>query len=335
MDQVRLGIIGYGNIAKNYHIPAIAQIPEAKMLAVADMDEAKAKEYAETHSVPDVYTDYRRIMDRDDIDAIILLTRCNTHVEIVAAAAETGKHVFMQKPFAMNSDDGRKIVDTAEKGKIRVVTSFMHRYMDETVKAGELIRDGAIGTVRMIRQRNGTFNSYETAVRLWGAVQDIGPHGVDVIRFYANEKFVKVAAMMDPYCSGITPNTDGPDGRAVDMVSVMNYELTGQVLVSHEVFWDQTGGQGRFMSEIYGSDGAIFVRPMFSEKPVAIVKKGKPTEFPDLDKMPFGVRHHRAFINDILNDTYESASPEEGFEVLRVIEANYESAASGGAPVAV
>ncbi|NOZ20717.1 MAG: Gfo/Idh/MocA family oxidoreductase [Planctomycetes bacterium] len=335
MDQVTLGIIGYGGIAKNYHIPAIAQIPEAKMLAVADMDEGKAKDCAETYDIPDVYTDYRRIMDRDDIDAIILLTRCDTHVEIVSAAAETGKHVFMQKPFAMNSEDGQKIVDMAKEGNIRVVTSFMHRYMDETVKAGELIRDGAIGKVRMIRQRNCTFNSYETAVRLWGAVQDIGPHGIDLIRFFANEKFAKVATMMDPFVSGITPNTDGPDGRAVDMVSVMNYEMTGQVLVSHEVFWDQAGGQGRFMSEIYGSEGALFVRPMFTDKSVAVVKQGKPTEFPDLDETPFGVRHHQVFINDILNDTYESASPEEGFEVLRVIEANYESAVEGGAPVVV
>ncbi|MEW6359342.1 MAG: Gfo/Idh/MocA family oxidoreductase [Planctomycetota bacterium] len=335
MDHVRLGIIGYGAIAKNYHIPAIAHIPEAKMLAVADMDEAKARDCAKTYHVPDVYNDYRRIMDRADIDAIILLTRCDTHVEVVAAAAETGKHVFMQKPFAMNSEEGRKIVETARRGRIRVVTSFMHRYMDETVKAGELIRAGAVGKVRMIRQRNGTFNTYASAVKLWGAVQDIGPHGIDLIRFYANAKFVKASAMMDPYCTGAAPNSDGPGGRAVDMVSVMNYELTGQVLVSHEVFWDQAGGQGRFTSEVYGSEGAIFVRPMFTEKSVALVRQGKPTEFPDVDATPFGVRHHQVFINDILNDTYESASPEEGFEVLRVIEANYESARTGGAPAAV
>ena len=91
-------------------------------------------------------------------------------------------------------------------------------------------------------------------------------------------------------------------------------------------------GQGRFMSEIYGTDGTIFVRPLFSEKPVALVKKGK-TEFPAIEEIPFGVRHHQVFVDDILNDTYDSASVDEGLEVLRVIEANYESAMKGGIPV--
>ena len=333
MDQVRLGVIGFGAIAKNYHIPAIAQVPEAKMVAVADLDEAKAQECAKEYDISDVYSDYRPIMERDDIHAVILLTRCDTHLEVVTAAADVGKHVFMQKPFAMTPEEGQQIVDIATQGKIRVVTSFMHRYMDETVKAGELIRDGAIGEVRLIRQRNCVGNNYEGAVRLWGGVMDIGPHGIDLIRFYSGgEKFVKTSAMMDPHLSGVTPNTDGPNGRAVDTMAVMNYELTNQVLVSHEVHWEQRGGQGRFMSEIYGTEGSLFVRPYPCDKLLALVRK-KEVEYPDLDEEPFGVRHHRVFVHDVLNDTYESASVEQGLEVLCVTEANYQSAREGGTPV--
>jgi len=240
----------------------------------------------------------------------------------------------MQKPFAPTVEEGRKIVEIANQAGIRVVTSFMHRYLDESVKAGELIRQGAIGEIEMIRHRNAIFSNYKNAVRLMGGVMDIGPHGMDLIRFFSGQKFLKVSAMMNPYLTGVTPNTDGPQGRAVDTAAIMNYELSGGILAAHEVHWTQRGGQGRFMTEIYGTKGTIFVRPMFSDKTLAVVRNGD-AEFPEIEETPFGVRHHRTFIEDILNDTYNSASVEEGFEVLQVTEACYESASRGGAPVEV
>jgi len=334
METVAFGIIGYGAIARNYHLPAIAKVPQARLLAVADIVEDRARECAQEYDIPDVYTDYGRIIEREDIDAVLLLTCCDVHLEVVSAAAETGKHVFMQKPFAPTVEEGRKIVEVAKKAGIRVVTSFMHRYLDEVVKAGEMIRAGAVGKIEMIRHRNAIGSNYNNAVRLGGGVMDIGPHGVDLVRFYSGQRIIKVSALMDCWLGGREAKVEPKWGRAVDMAATMNYELAEGVPASHEVHWTQRGGQGRFMSEIYGDEGTLFVRAMFADKMLAYAK-GNKVEYPDYEERPLGVLHHQTFVEDILNDTQNSASPEEGLEVLCVTEAAYQSAQNGGAPVPV
>jgi len=355
MDKVRIGVIGCGNIS-GYHLSALSQIPQAEMLIVCDLIEDKARQACEKYSISQWTTDYREVLNRPDIDAVIILTLCNAHLELISAAAEARKHIFIQKPFASNVKKGLEIYQIVEKAGIRLVTSFMHRYFPECLKAKELTDRKTIGNIFMIRQRNAIHGTYELAVFLMGAVYDAGPHGVDLIRYLTGQEIVRVSAMMNPYTKGISPGRVPKD--VSDTISLINYELTDGVLVSHEIVWVQKAGTEAFTTEIYGEKGSIFIRDPLGEKPLAF---GSPPEegqgaiwsYPELKNkqqkenrtkeidvkgglrpnISSGIIHHRLFIQDIINNTYNSASAEDGLATLLVTEAAYESAQNEGKAV--
>jgi len=333
MDEVRIGVIGVGGIARNYHLPPTKMLPNAKLVAVCDINEELGLAAKEQFEFEDFYTDYRRILDRDDIHAIMLLTRVNTHTEIIPAALEAGKHVFTQKPFAMTVEDAEMLVAAASRTGYRLVCSFMHRYFPHTQGALKLLREDAIGRVEMMRHRNCIGSNYDNAVRLFGGVIDIGTHGVDVIRYLTGQDVVKVQAMMDPYVAGADLPVDDNIGRPNETVAVMNYEMSGGTLVTHEMHWTQRGGAGAYYAEVYGDDGSMFIKhPMASA--LLTYCQGKKSEWiePELEDQPEkGYLHHKIFVDDIANDTRNSATPEDALATVRILDAAYRSARTGDA----
>ena len=331
MDRVRIGVIGAGGIARNYHLPAVEALPNAELVAVADIDEAVGQAAAERFGFESVATDYRRILDREDIHAVMLLTRVNTHTEIIPAALEAGKDVFTQKPFAMAVADAERLVAAAERTGRRLVCSFMHRYFPHTDRAVGLLREGAVGRLEMVRHRNCIGSTYENAVRLLGAVLDIGTHGVDVIRYLTGQDVVRVQAMMDPCVSGSDLPVDARIGRPNETAAIMNYEMSGGALVTHEVHWTQRGGAGAYYAEAYGDGGTMFIK-----HPVApadlVYCRGRRGEWihPELDPQPVkGYLHHKLFVDDILNDTHHSAAPEDALATVKILDAAYRAAQTG------
>lgn len=331
MDKVRIGVIGVGNIARNYHLPPVHALPNAELVAVADLDDDLRGRACEQFGFQDSYSDYRRLLDRDDIHAIMLLTRVNTHTEIIPAALEAGKDVFTQKPFALNNQDAEMLAEAAKRTGRRLVCSFMHRYFDHTQGARQILRDGKIGRLEMVRHRNCIGSTYENAVRLWGGVLDIGTHGIDVIRYLTEQDVVKVQAMMDPYLTNADLPIDESIGRPNETVAIMNFEMSGGTLVTFEMHWTQRGGGGAYYAEHYGDAGSMFINhPVARPTPLMYMQgKGGDWTKPDLQKHPKGHLHHKLFADDIANNTYESAKPEDAVATVKIINACYRAAQTG------
>ena len=330
MDSVRLGVIGVGNIARNYHLPPVHALPNAELVAVADLDESLRSRAYEQFGFQDQYTDYRHILDRDDIHAILLLTRVNTHTAIIPAALEAGKHVFTQKPFALTNEDAESLAEAAKRTGNRLVCSFMHRYFDHTQGARQILGEGKIGRLEMVRHRNCIGSNYSNAVRLWGGVLDIGTHGIDVIRYLTGQDVVKVQAMMDPYIIDSKVPIDARIDRPNETAAIMNFEMSGGTLVTFEMHWTQRGGAGAYYAEHYGDGGSMFIKHPIA--PASLVyTQGKRGDWiqPDLEEHPKGHLHHKLFVDDIINDKYESAKPGDAVATVKIINAAYQAAQTG------
>ncbi len=330
MDRIRIGVIGVGNIARNYHLPPVHALPNAELVAVADLDESLRLRAQKQFGFRDAYTDYRRILDRDDIHAIMLLTRVNTRTEIIPAALEAGKHVFTQKPFALTNEDAEFLAQAANRTGNRLVCSFMHRYFPHTQGARQILKEGKIGRLEMVRHRNCIGSHYDNAVRLWGGVLDIGTHGIDVIRYLTEQDVVKVQAMMDPYLTNANLPIDPAINRPNETVAIVNFEMSGGTLVTFEMHWTQRGGAGGYYAEHYGDEGSMFIKHPIA--PATLVyTRGRKGDWiqPDLEQHPKGHLHHKIFIDDILNNTSESATPEDAVATVKIINAAYEAAQTG------
>lgn len=343
MDTIRYAVVGCGGIANNYHLPALTKLDGAEFVVACDITEERALSTAEKFGAVESCLDYREVMSRDDLDLVCVFTKIDTHAEISIAAAEAGKHVFQQKPFARTLAEGQRMIEAAEANGVQMITSFMHSYFDESLAAVEWARSGRIGKIEFVRQRNATGNPRETAPSYGGAMMDIGAHGLALIRAVSGEDIARVVARIEedePDPSAIADPSKPDVNRPIQGNEVnawLLYELASGVTVSHEVQWSQRGGTSRFQLEVYGTEGSILVRvPRTGEDLAVAALKGEPgaesRDFgwitPELPGRPMGEAHHEALLAAIRNGT--SASPgQEGMAVLRVFEAARRSATSG------
>ncbi|NLN29346.1 MAG: Gfo/Idh/MocA family oxidoreductase [Firmicutes bacterium] len=146
METIRIGVIGAG-IMGNRHIEQYKQIEGAEVVAVVDIVEEKAKRAAERHGVPHYYTDFRRMLERDDIDAVDVCLHNNLHAPVTIAALESGRHVYGEKPIAGSYADGLAMVEAAKRCGKMLHIQLSTLYTKETKAAKAIIDGGALGNI--------------------------------------------------------------------------------------------------------------------------------------------------------------------------------------------
>ncbi len=160
-NRIRVGQIGCGRIALGHDMPGVLESGLADIVAVCDVDSkraAEAKRFVEEHyrkknlTPPDVavYRDYRQMVERTDIDAVVISTPDHWHAEHAVAAALAGKDIYLQKPMAMTVAESRLVLDIVTKTKRILQIGSQQRSMDQFRRACELVRSGRVGQLRRI-----------------------------------------------------------------------------------------------------------------------------------------------------------------------------------------
>ena len=145
MGMINIGIIGCGKITFQNHIPGFQHCPDAKVNALCDSNPTLLKESQSKTGINLIFTDYRELLRREDIDAVIVATPNFTHFEIVMDAIKYGKHVFCEKPIAMNYREAKMMTEAAEKAGVCNMTAFTYRFVPAMRYMRELIKKGFIG----------------------------------------------------------------------------------------------------------------------------------------------------------------------------------------------
>lgn len=189
MCKVRIGIIGTGLIGLT-HLERYLEIEDAEVVAVCDIHEEAARQAAYKYNVRDVYTDFRELLKRDDIDAVDVCLHNNFHAPVTNEALRAGKHVYCEKPIAGTYTDGKSMIETAEDTGNMLHIQLNTLYKKETHAAMALIEGGALGELYHARatgfRRRGRpfvdgygtkfFNRKETAAG--GALIDMGVYHI-------------------------------------------------------------------------------------------------------------------------------------------------------------
>ncbi|MDD5897940.1 MAG: Gfo/Idh/MocA family oxidoreductase [Clostridia bacterium] len=335
MKQVRIGVIGCGAIANSYHLPALARIPEAKLVWACDLIEDRARSAMEKYGFEKMTLDYHDILSDETIDAVCIFTKIEMHAILAIEFARAHKSIFMQKPFAYSIEEGRRIIRAVEENGVRLVPSFMHSYMDGPLAVKEIIDSGKIGALQHIRIRNATWNPLHTVSSYGGCMMDIGVHGMNLVATLTGEQIQKVYAARLWYEGEAKPTAYGEsaDLSGNENAAALMYELESGLTVEHEIFWFQVTHTERFEVEVYGTRGAVYLRH-HNNLPVlecGFNTTGTPDEKaqwirPEVENHFFGENHHRTFVLDVLNNTHLSKTHREGFVPLQVVEAARRSA---------
>ena len=153
-DRVNVGLIGCGGRGLS-DAGLLRQIPDVNLVAVCDVYEphaAAAKAGAGTGC--QAYSDFRRLLEQKNIDAVLIATPDHWHAAITALACQAGKDVYVEKPLAHTIVEGRKMVEAARRHKRVVQTGTQHRSAPHIGRAAEIVQSGQIGSVHFVRVWN-------------------------------------------------------------------------------------------------------------------------------------------------------------------------------------
>lgn len=196
MVRTGVGIIGAGTIS-DVHLQSLAANPSAKLIAICDLNEERAREKADKYGAEKVYTRYQDLLDDTSIEAVIICTWNNMHAELSIAALRAGKHVLVEKPLCRTVEEALRIEEAVkESGKILQI-GYVRRYSPGTAMIKQFIDNGDLGTIyyakassiRRLGNPGGWFADIERSGG--GPLIDIGVHVIDVCWYLMGRPKVK------------------------------------------------------------------------------------------------------------------------------------------------
>lgn len=197
-------MLGAGNIGR-FHAHTVAyKTPDAELAAVADTSQAAARELAEATRAPRWSLDADEVLADTSIRAVLIATPGGTHARLIEKAAAAGKHVFCEKPIALNLPDIDAALDAVRRAGVNLQIGFQRRFDPGYMRARQLIDEGRIGRVYMVhsRTRDPHLPTPEYLRSCGGLFRDTSVHDFDSIRWLAGCEVEQVyatgAVLVDP-----------------------------------------------------------------------------------------------------------------------------------------
>ena len=198
MKRLRWGLLSTARINRAL-LPPLRSSARNELTAVASRDLDRAQAYADERIIPRVFGSYEAMLADPDIDVIYNPLPNSMHTEWTIKAAQAGKHVLCEKPLANTIEEVDAITDAAKKAGVVVMEAFMYRHHPQTLKVKELVAEGAIGKLQLIR---GSFTfkmeaERESDVRLdaslgGGSIWDVGCYPISYARLIAGAEPIEV-----------------------------------------------------------------------------------------------------------------------------------------------
>jgi D-xylose 1-dehydrogenase (NADP+, D-xylono-1,5-lactone-forming) len=188
---VRLGLLSTARI-NDAILTAAPAVEELDIAAVASRDLARAKAYAKEHGIATAHGSYEALLEDSEIDAVYISLPNGLHHEWTIAALESGKHVLCEKPYSRHGEEAEEAFDLAERSRLVLTEGFMYRHHPQAAKVKELIEQGAVGRVQVVRSSFSFFLQDASDVRAQpaldgGALMDLGAYCVSGSRFLVGE----------------------------------------------------------------------------------------------------------------------------------------------------
>ncbi|GAB3171667.1 Gfo/Idh/MocA family oxidoreductase [Myceligenerans halotolerans] len=284
--RLGVGMVGYSFMGAAHSqawrtAPRFFDLPlRVEMRVVAGRSTEGVRAAADRLGWQDSTTDWRTLLERDDVDLVDVCTPGNTHAEIAIAALDAGKHVLCEKPLANTVAEAEQMTAAAERAAergVRAMVGFTYRRVPAMQLARQLVADGRIGEVRHVRaQYLQDWLTDPSAPLSWrldkekagsGALGDIGAHVVDLAQFITGESVAGVSGLLETFVGErpVAASSAGLSGQAgegtgpvtVDDAALFFGRLSGGGLASFEATRFATGRKNAIRIEINGTRGSL------------------------------------------------------------------------------
>ena len=335
--MVNIALIGYGywgpNLARNVH-----QVPGAKLAVCCDADASRLAQVNLLYPLATVTTKAEDVWASPAVDAVVIATPAQSHFQLAKAALEAGKHVLVEKPLALSSEEARELIKLADARKLVLMVGHTFVYNPAVLKIKELIDQGQLGDV---------YYAYSTRVNLGRLHRDLNvlwsvvPHDISILLFLFGDMPLEVSARGNSYLkSGVE-----------DVVFVSLFFPNGVMGNVHASWLDPS--KVRRMT-IVGSQKMVIYDDVESEGKIKVYEKGVlkvdhgeifgefqyklhtgDIHIPKIDLSEPLRNECTHFVECVEKGTRPRTDGENGLQVIKVLEAAQRSLEKRGAPVEV
>ena len=326
--DVRLAVVGAGAIAQVTHLPVLAKMRGARLVALCDSDRAKARALADRFEIPDVFPDIDDLFSFGEIDAVVIATPNHLHEPHVLEAIAAGVDVLCERPLSLHSRGIERILAAAAESGRKVLVGNNHRFRSDVQALDRFLRGGELGKLSGIRA-----GSYQTRGHIegWrlrraeaggGALFDNGFQLIDLALWLADfPPPLRVWAHMEP----------ARTANAVEEEALVVMECTNGIALTFDISRAYVGEDERWWFEALSSRGSARLAPLRVLKDL----NGKA-----VDVSPVGAaaresaflqsyRAELAHFLSVLRGNSEYEPPADQVIVHRIVEAAYRSADEG------
>jgi predicted dehydrogenase len=323
--DVRVAIVGTGAIAQIAHLPVLKKMRGVDIVALCDIDRAKARALADRFDVPDVYVDLEDLFSGTAPDAIIISTPSLLHQPYVLEAIAAGVDVLCERPLALTTRGVQTILEAAALAKRKVIVANNHRFRSDVQALDRYLRGGELGTLTGFRagayQQHGTVSGWRLnrAESGGGALFDLGLPLVDLALWLADA----------PPPQRVWAHVSRPRGpNSVEEAALLTLECANGMACTFDLSWSYIGDTDRWWFESISSRGSARLAPLRVVKEI----NGKP-----IDVSPMGaaarestfIQSYRAELAHFIAVLREESAydpPTDQLILHRILEAAYRSA---------
>ncbi|HEU5315629.1 MAG TPA: Gfo/Idh/MocA family oxidoreductase [Chloroflexota bacterium] len=267
MKPLKIAVAGVGSFTQRVLIPGLVTCPDADVVAVFGPTADKTAKIAADQGIDASYSDYERMLDEANPEAVVVATPNDVHAPMALAALRRGMHVFCEKPLGLTVAEAEEMTRAARDAGVRTAVNFTYRSTNPMRHVKRLIEQGRLGTpyhfvisfwqsiradpgvplaYRMLRERGG------------GALMDVGVHMFDLLRWYFGDLEAVTGATHIAIAERPIPE-GGRGAVTADDTATFVVRLAGGALGSVQVSQVSSGRQNYRRIELFGSNGAILM----------------------------------------------------------------------------
>ena len=345
--KIKVGVIGTGNISHE-HIKSYIANPNVELYAFCDINPVQLKKMADLYGVERTYTDINEFLKLDEIDAVSVCTWNSAHAPCAIAALNAGKHVLCEKPMATSAAEAKEMLAAAEKNNKLLMIGFVRRYGNDCKILQDFISTDYFGDIYYAKatylRRNGNPGGWfgDKSRSAGGPLIDLGVHVIDLTRYLmGNPKPVSVYGATFQKLFN-RPNVKGTKGYnsvsagqkdicdVEDLASVLIRYNNGSVLAIEASFsLNIKSDEGKI--QLFGTKGGAKIDPeleMYTEinDYMADVNLTVPTSLDFAGLFQNEIDH---YVDCVINGTACKSPATDGIEIMKILDAVYESARTG------
>jgi predicted dehydrogenase len=257
MEKTKIGIIGLGGIAQLVHLPNFTKMSNVIVTSVSEINKNRLNTIADKFNIPERYVDYKELLEKSDIDAVIIATPTSTHREVAIACLKAKKDILVEKPLARTYAEAKPIVDAAKKNKKKIMVGMNLRFRPDAMILRSILNSGELGDpfyikCTWVRRQSSTEKWFTQKVESGGGVIiDLGISLLDLSLWLLDY----------PPVESVSTQCFYQNIKNVEDTAISFLRCKGSPAISIENSWSMQVEKDIFNLIVYGTKGTASLNP--------------------------------------------------------------------------